>query len=39
MVCYAEQVFVNHGVLYTVPSGCESLCGMLSRVVVNHVLY
>jgi hypothetical protein len=24
---------------YTDPSGCESLCGMLSRVVVNHVLY
>jgi hypothetical protein len=46
MVCYAEQGFVNHGVLFRA-SGCESWCAMLSQwlgimvrydkpVAVNH---
>jgi hypothetical protein len=48
MVRYAEQLVVNHGVLYrpkwlwiivwyAEPSGCES-CVILSQVVVNHVV-
>jgi hypothetical protein len=37
MVCYAEQVVVNHGVL-CLASDCESWCVMLSPVVVNRDL-
>jgi hypothetical protein len=35
MVCYAEAVGVNHGVLSLI-SGCESWYAMLSRFFVNH---
>jgi hypothetical protein len=46
MVCYAELVVVNHGVLYRA-SGCKSWCVLLNQwlgiivcyaepVVVNH---
>ena len=46
MVCYAETMFVNHGVLYRA-SGFEAVCATLSQwllimlcyaepVVVNH---
>ena len=35
MVCYAEAVVVNHGVL-SLTSGCESWYAMLSRFFENH---
>ena len=38
MVCNAEPVVVKHGVLCWA-SGCEFMCAIVNRTVVNHVLY
>ena len=37
MVCNAEPVVVNHGVLCWA-SGCEFMCAILNRTVVNYVV-
>ena len=38
MVCYAELVVVNHGVLFWA-SGCESWCAMIDQLVGFVVSY
>jgi hypothetical protein len=38
MVCYAEPVVVNHGVLYSA-SGCQSWCAMLSQWLLIMMCY
>jgi hypothetical protein len=38
MVCYAEPVVVNHGVLFRA-SGCESWCAMRSKGLCIMVCY
>ena len=38
MVCYAEPVVVNHGVLYGA-IGCELSCAMMSQWLLFMVCY